>query len=416
MTFRYLLEDSFTEPLQQTPVPALTGGAIGVCARAAIAPPRQGGGHSARISWAERLVSPLPFLCITMALPGLLTAQMDTVKVVSQTITRKTHLPGEMLPFLKVGLQARVTGFVDMVEVDRGSTVKKGQLLVKLSAPELAAQIAEAEAKALAVESQRAEAEAKLVAAKSTATRLKAASTTPGVVAANELVLAEQAVDAGQALVKAMEAAAAAARSSVKPLRELLTYLELRAPFDGVITARAVHPGALVGPGAGDGNAPLLTLEQVSRLRLVVAVPEADVAGVATGTHVSFKTPAYPGQLFSATVSRISKSLDARTRSMPVELDVANANGALAPGMYPEVEWPSKRTRPSLLVPPTAVATNTERSFVIRVTAGKAEWVNVSKGVASGDLVEVLGTLAAGDTILRRASDEIREGSPIQVR
>ncbi|MBK5291411.1 MAG: efflux RND transporter periplasmic adaptor subunit [Acidobacteriia bacterium] len=359
---------------------------------------------------------PRVLLCLSLVLPGLLTAQVDTVKVVSEIVSRKTRLPGEMLPFMKVGIQARVTGFVDAVEVDRGSMVKKGQLLVKLSAPELAAQIAEAEAKALAVESQRAEAEAKLVAAQSTADRLKAASATPGVVAANELVLSEKAVDAGRALVKAMEAAAVAARSSVKPLREMLTYLDLRAPFDGVITARTVHPGALVGPGAGDGNSPLLTLEQVSRLRLVVAVPEADVAAIAVGTRVSFKTPAHPGQSFSATVARIPRSLDAKTRSMPIELDVANSNGVLAPGMYPEVEWPAKRTHPSLLVPPAAVATNTERSFVIRVNGGKAEWVNVSKGVAFGDLVEVLGPLAAGDIILKRASDEIREGSAIQVR
>jgi len=352
----------------------------------------------------------MKLLKILFLIPALLPAQaVETVQVVSETVSRSARLPGELLPYLQVDLQARVTAFVDSVEVDVGSMVKKDDLLVKLSAPELAAQIAESEAKVQAVESQRAEAEAKLAAAQSSYDRLKAASSTPGVVAVNELILAEKAVEAARALVKSLEAAAAAARTSVKPLRELQGYLEIRAPFDGVITRRGVHPGALAGPN----TAPLLTLEQVSRLRLVVPVPEPIVAGLARGARVSFKVPAHPGQNFSATVARIPRSMDPKTRSMMVELDVANSGGQLAPGMYPEADWPVKRTRPSLLVPPTAVATNTERSFVIRVRNGKAEWVNVSKGMPAGERIEVFGELAAGDTILRRASDEIREGSSV---
>jgi multidrug efflux pump subunit AcrA (membrane-fusion protein) len=108
--------------------------------------------------------------------------------------------------------------------------------------------------------------------------------------------------------------------------------------------------------------------------------------------------------------------MDARTRTMPIELDVANTGLPLAPGMYAEVEWPTRRSQPSLLVPPTAVATNTERSFVIRVTGGKAEWVDVSKGIPQGDLIEVLGALAPGDVILKRATDETRHGAPITIK
>jgi membrane fusion protein (multidrug efflux system) len=341
---------------------------------------------------------------------------VETVKVVSEAVSRKSRLPGELTPYLKVDLHARLTAFVETVAVDRGSAVKKDQLLVKLSAPELAAQVAEAESKVREVESRKAEAEAKQAAAESTHDRLKAASATPGVVAGNDLVLAEKAAEAARALVKSLESAAAAARSSVKPLREMEQYLELRAPFDGVITRRMVHPGALVGPSSGAGNPALLTLEQVSRLRLVVPVPETDVAGMREGTKVSFKVPAHPGQAFTGTLARIPRSIDADTRTMPVELDVANAGGLLAPGMYPEVEWPVRRARASLLVPPTAVATNTERSFVIRVKEGKAEWVDVRKGVTAGELVEVFGALEQGDVVLKRASDEIRQGSAVGVK
>jgi RND family efflux transporter MFP subunit len=274
--------------------------------------------------------------------------------------------------------------------------------------------VAEAEAKVHSVEAQRAEAEAKAVAAQATYDRMKAASATPGVIAANELTLAEKAVDAAKALVRSLEVAAQASRGSVLPLKDMQAYLEIRSPFDGIVTERNVHPGALAGPGAT--NPPLLAIEQQSRLRLIVAVPEMDAASVARGAQVSFRVPAYPGQAFSGTVARLTNSMDPKTRTMPVELDVANPKSVLAPGMYPEVEWPVRRSKPSLVVPATAIATTTERSFVIRVAGGRAEWVNVSKGVASGDLFEVLGALSPGDVIVKRASDEIRDGSTLQVK
>jgi len=336
----------------------------------------------------------------------------ETVTVQSQTLSRKTRLPGELYPFLKVPVQARITGFIESMDVDRGSQVKKGQTIARLSAPELAAQIAEAEAKVQAIESQRAEAEAKRIAAQSTHDRLKAASATPGVVAENEVILAAQAVDAAKGSIAALLSAATTARASVKPLRELESYLEVTAPFDGIVTERLVHPGALTGPGAG----PLVILEQHTRLRLVVAVPEADAAGIARGAQIAFKVPAHQGQTFSGTVARNGNAMDSKTRTMPVELDVSNPKLALAPGMYAEVDWPVRRMRASLMVPPTAIASNTERAFVIRVTNGRAEWVNVSRGVAQGDLVEAMGALQAGDVIIRRATDEIRDGSVVQTK
>jgi hypothetical protein len=84
--------------------------------------------------------------------------------------------------------------------------------------------------------------------------------------------------------------------------------------------------------------------------------------------------------------------------------------------MYPEVQWPVRRPQPSLLVPPTSIVTTTERTFVVRVNNGVAQWVNVSRGARVGDLVEVFGALKDGDTILRRGTDEVREGSKVGVQ
>ena len=99
---------------------------------------------------------------------------------------------------------------------------------------------------------------------------------------------------------------------------------------------------------------------------------------------------------------------------MAVELDVANPDGTLAPGMYPTVKWPVRRTRPALYVPRTSVVTTTERTFVVRSQNGRAQWVDVRKGAAEGDLVEVLGDLKAGDLVVRRATDELRDGAPLK--
>jgi RND family efflux transporter MFP subunit len=334
---------------------------------------------------------------------------VETVRVVSKAVEQVVKLPGEFEAYERVDLHARVQGYVDRVLVDRGSVVKKGDLLAELSAPEMKTRIAEAESRVQTAESQRAEAEARLAAAQATHERLKTASATPGAIAGNELIQAGKIVDAARASVSASESSVKAARSSVQALRDLEAYLKITAPFAGVITDRTAHPGALAGPN----TAPLLKLENTQRLRLLVAVPEPHVASIVRGTHVTFTVPAYPGQTFAGNVARIPRVLDPKTRTMPVELDVANAGLRLAPGMYPEVNWPVRRGARTLLVPPTAVATTTERAFVIRVTAGKAEWVDVKKGATAGDLVEVMGPLSAGDIVVKRATDEIRNGAPI---
>ncbi len=336
---------------------------------------------------------------------------VELVPVISKTVSRSIDLPAEFLPFLSVSLHAKVSGFVERITVDRGSVVKKGDLLAELSAPEMAAQIAEAESKVQASEADRLQAEAQLAGAQSTYDRMKTAAQTPGAIAGNELIQAEEQVRAAQALLNSRRQASRAAESTVQALREMQDYLKITAPFDGVVTDRLVHPGALVGPG---NDVVLLVIQQVSRLRLVVPVPEEDVGGIMEGASVPFQAPAHPERTYSGTVARISHALDQKTRTMPVELDVMNRDGSLAPGMYPTVKWPVRRARPALLVPKTSVVTTTERMFVIRDQNGRAEWVDVRKGSVEGDLIEVMGNLRPGDRIVRRATDEVREGAPLK--
>ena len=380
-------------------------------------------------------------------LPTTAAAPPPTVNVVtveSHELNRQLRLPGELLPFEDVAIYAKLQSFVEQITVDRGSMVKRGQLLVRLRAPELDTQRREAEARVSGMQSQkveaqarvasiraqRIEAEAKLSSEEATFKRMKAASATPGVVAGNDLEIAERIIEQARARVQALIETERAAQAQIKTfdeseraLKEAVTsasnieaYLRITAPFDGVVTERNAHPGSLAMPT----GMPMLRLQQVSRLRLVVAVPETEVAGINPGAKLNFTLPAFPGETFSGTVARNSRSLDAKTRTMPIELDVANASGKLAPGMFPEIQWPTKRPRPSLFVPPTAIATTTERSFVIRIKDGTTEWVDVKRGASMNqkgiDLVEVFGDLASGDTIAARGTDELRAGTKVNTK
>jgi RND family efflux transporter MFP subunit len=360
-------------------------------------------------------VTPTICLIALCLAAGLVSAQnngtpsSETTTVTSRQLEKSIAIPGDLTAYQAVNIHAKVASFVESISVDRGSWVKQGDLLAVLTAPELHAQHIEAEATLQSIRAQQLEAESKTLAAQSTFDRLKAAAATPGVVAMHDVEIAEKMLDAGRAQVDAMKSNVAAAEAAIRAVMELEAYLELRAPFDGVITERNVHPGSLVGPS----GSPMLRIEQVSRLRLTVPVPEIYVGRITRGTRVNFRVSAFPDQTFQGVIARPAHSLDVKTRSMLVELDVNNPRLALASGMFAEVQWPISRSQASLFVPASAVVRTTERQFVVRVRNGVAEWVDVRRGEISGDLIEVFGELRAGDIVVRRGNDEIRPGTRI---
>src|SRR5499427_6688123 len=180
-------------------------------------------------------------------------AKVQATKVVAQKLAITVHLPGEIEPYEVVAIFPKVTGFVKSITVDRGSHVKAGELIARLEAPELIAQRSEAQSKLQASQAQLAAAEAKVASDEGTYEHLRAAAATPGVVAGNDLFVAQKALDADRAQLKAHQDNVNAAQQALQAIAETEAYLQVKAPFDGVVTERNVHPGALVGPAGVPG-------------------------------------------------------------------------------------------------------------------------------------------------------------------
>ncbi len=313
---------------------------------------------------------------------------VDVIAVVQKQIQVTEVVPAEIYGYLWIAMFPRVPAFAEEVLVDRSYRVHEGELLARLSAPELVA--------------DRAQAEATWIGDRATLVRLRQAARTPGAVAKNEVELA-------QAKVKAD-------LDRVRALRTLEGYLDVIAPFDGVVIERDVHPGALVGPSSGPESLPLFRLVQTSRLRVTGAVPEAYVSGLQVGAPASFTVRAWPGRTFTGVIRRPAHALDQKTRTMPVELDFENAKGEIAPGMYAEILWPVERPGQSLLVLASSIVSTPEALFVDRIRNGKVERVTVKRGFADGKWTEVFGALRPGDLVAVEGSAELVPGSPAAPR
>lgn len=331
--------------------------------------------------------------------PAEVVYQASLVK--KEQVASQLVLPGELEGFYETSILAKVNGYVKQIKADIGDRVQQGKVLAELEAPELMSQLDGAY-------SEMQVKEATYLNTKGKYTRLQKTNKTPGAVSPYDMDLAIT-------TVKADSLSFVAAISAFQAIKNLADYLTIRAPFDGIITERAVAPGSFVGPN--DKNLmPILKLKSESRLRLHVAVPEKNIAEVNVGDKVQFTVKSFPDNAFEGKITRLAKNLNTQTRSEIVEIEIDNRGGQLLPGMYANVNIPLKRQKLTMVVPQSAVVINMERSFVIKVLHGsKPVWVDVQKGEQQGDRAEVFGNLVQGDTILTTASDEIKEAAAIKI-
>jgi len=318
--------------------------------------------------------------------------------VTEKALSSAVRLPGQLNPYNEVNLFPKVNGFVKNLYVDRGSIVNKGKLLITLEAPEMESQLQAATSRYL-------QAQENAAASKEKYQRLKEAAREPGSVSPLDL-------DNAISKMKADEAMAQSERSNVASVKTMLGYLNIYAPFDGMIIQRNVSPGALVAPGKTTDQ-PMLILQDIHKLRLEVFIPEDYVDKVDLAQPVTFTFNAMPGQPQTAKISRSANALGSM-RSEAVEIDVWNKNGELKPGMYAEVKIPMLSGAKSLLVPNSAIVRSTERQYVIAVREGKAVFVDIKEGLAGNDATEVFGSLKPTDQIVTNPTDEIKQGDDIK--
>ncbi len=315
-------------------------------------------------------------------------------------LSSSLQIPGELIGYQQVDLYAKVNSFVKKLYVDVGSEVKEGDLLATMEAPELGSQLAGAES---AIKSR----EAIYLASKANYDRLLETSKTPGTISPNDLEQATARKSSDSAQLQA-------AQSAHTEIMEMQNYLQIRAPFNGVITVRNVNPGAYVGPAGKGSELPLFNLQEQKRLRLVLSVPEAYTGYLNNKNEVSFTVKSQPDHEFKAAISRMSGSIDNRLRSQHIEMDVMNNDKKLLPGMVAEVNLQLPASDSAFVVPKSAVMNSTESIFVIRVVNNQSQRVDIKTGRGTNGMIEIYGHLNEGDLLLMSASDEIKNGTVFQ--
>ena len=320
----------------------------------------------------------------------------ETFLLQKEKLTTELRLPAELTGFQQVDLYAKVSSFVKVLKVDIGSEVKKGQLLIVLEAPEISSQLSAAESRLKSMQ-------AIYETSKSTYNRLYETSKVEGTISQNDLEMASGKKNSDYAQYQA----AIAAHKEVATMRG---YLEIRAPFDGVVAARNVNLGTLVGPTS---SLPLVTIQQQDKLRLAVSIPELYTGYLRQGEEMSFNVKSLP-DTFKATIQRMSGALDLKLRSERVEMDVHNTKGNLLPGMVAEVILPLNAKDSTFVVPKSGLVESAEGTFVIKVVNQKATRVEVKKGREIDNKIEIFGDLNLNDKLIKIASEEIKEGDVIK--
>ncbi len=301
-------------------------------------------------------------------------------------------LPAQLAAFEEVDIFPKVNAYVKKVEVEIGDRVSKGNIIMKLEAPELEQAVLASKEKYLRTRSE-------LQIDKEHSMRLLEASRTAGAISPYDLSTANAKVLSDSILSNAEKA-------NWEMQRSMLDYLSVRAPFDGVVTERNVHPGALV--SASTKDKPMLQIKQTTHLRLQVDVPESLAAALHEKDSIYFFTSAYPGRKNIGLISRKSNSINPQLRSERIEIDVFNKDNSLAPGMYADVILNSKGNSSAFIVPKNSVVSSTERKYVIITKDGIRRKVDVITGNESLDKIEIFGVFHQTDSVIVHATDELK--------
>jgi RND family efflux transporter MFP subunit len=330
------------------------------------------------------------------------------------------ELPGSIQAITEAPILARANGYILRRTVDIGDRIAAGQTLAEIEAPELDQQVVEAKANLQLAQATIEQVQANYEQGKSS---LQLAQTTAqrwnnlalkGVVSKQENDQSQTQYQSQLASVRALEkainaqkSAIAASEANLSRLEKMQSYLVVKAPFDGIVTQRNVDVGALV----NGGNTVLYRVAQMDKLRIYVNVPQTNASFIHQGQSAHLTVPNLPGRQFTGTVARTAMSLDPGSRTMLVEVQVSNSDGALLPGMYARVDLNSTRTDSPIVVPSDVLVVHPDGTLVAMLGPGNIVHLRkIEVGRDYGDKLEILNGLKEGDTVIPNPGDNAVEG------
>jgi membrane fusion protein, multidrug efflux system len=331
-------------------------------------------------------------------------ARMQTVMVTQprrQDAIRQITLPGDLTGFFQATLYAKVTGYLSKINVDKGDWIRSGEVLAEIEVPEL--------------EHRLGHEQATLKINQLTYQRLERVwKTDPRLVAREDVDIA---------YAKYQESV-----SNVAELKSMVEYTRIVAPFDGVVTARFVDPGALIQASGGEptfelgGSAAhpegtataVVSISEMNLLRVYVYVPEEAVGDIRRGMRATLTLREYPGRSFGARVARFATSLDLSTRTMLTEVDVENPQHELYPGMQANVAINLENHRGALTVPPSAVGGSSADPAVYVVRNSHLQKVEVTTGIRTGEYVEIASGLTDQEQVVNNFTPALVQGDQVR--
>jgi RND family efflux transporter MFP subunit len=315
---------------------------------------------------------------------------VQVTKPVRRDLRYTVTLPANIAPLYQTTLYAKVSGYLKWIGPDKGDLVKKDQIVAIIDAPE--------------IEEQYQQAAADYRIKKLTHQRLA------NVWKDNPDVIAKQDVDVA-------EAAYQGAKDLMQQRAIMRDYTKVRAPYDGVVTARFADPGALiqVATSSATNAIPLFTVMDVSTVRIYTNVPQDDAAWVTPGTtKANLLVNELPGRSYEGVVTRSTMALDPTTRTLLVEIDLPNPDRTLRPGTFAEVVLALREIPQALVLPPQAINSGPKGKSVFIIDQGKAKSIAVHTGITDGKWIEIVSGLTGDEDVVVVGKRRLLDGSPVQ--
>jgi membrane fusion protein, multidrug efflux system len=344
--------------------------------------------------------------------------QLPVVSVVHPAVkpaVSSITLPASVEAMDQATLYAKVSGYVQWIRVDKGDQVRKGDVLALLEVPEVDKQYQSALAAVRQAEAEEERAQAETALKQVTYKRLTdVRQGNPDVLPQQDVDTARAAYQVAEGDAKLAKAKTELARAEVGRLDAMREFAKIRAPFDGIVTARFVDPGVLIQEGSSSKGNPVLTVENIDTVRIYVAVPEPSVPRIDRGKAVTVFLNALAGEGLQGKITRFANALDPQTRTMKTEIDLRNPGHHILPGMYGTVQIKLAAEAEGLFVPDAAIRHDANgKPFVFTVEQGRLRKVFVEVGTADGGSTQVSG-LKANQTVVLSGTLELAEGLPVR--